>query len=780
MTKINHIGTINPSRPSLLIIVRIAWILLFAAILGACSPQASEQELLDRARQAMAQGEARAAEIDVKTALQQNPENAAARRLLGEAYLFQQNPVAAAEELERSLSTAENTETRLVYARALLESGQADRLLELNQQGAFSSLSMEPGYQAILARAIAGNPGNGEMQRARNLVDEAFAAAPDNAIVATTRAAFQLADPGAVEEARTLLENTVSANPDYPEAWSLLGGVQRMAGALAEAEASYARAVELNPYRFADLLSLLEIRMDQGKVDEVRTDLQPLLSSYPDHPGVNFLQGRLLFQSGDYEGALAALFSVLSAIPDHAGSLELSAIANINQGNLATARGQLDRLLAARPGYIQGQLLSANLFLQQGDPESAEEVARSILQFDATNYRAIGILATALNAQGQGGAQTLELYEQMANLRPDAPEPKLALGAALLQSGDSEGGIAQFRAARDLAPQSVQVLEALIQAHLSQGDIETAMAEAEDYAEQQPQNPRPNIVMARIAMQQNDIEAARAHFSDAETRLRALLAEQPDLSGLQAVLADVLVGQGKLDEAGTLLAELPDELANAPSVLVARGRIELVANRPEKAEPLLRVALEESPNSMVALWLGAAVDAQGREEEANDMLEEWLAENPADVMVRNELANRYMARGNESSARVHYEALLDENPDYVIALNNLAWLLRSENPQQALAHIQRADSLVPDNPQILDTYAMVRLETGAVDEAQSLNQRALDSMPSSVGIRINRARILKAGGQTTEAVALLEQLVSDENVSDSEREEVETLLSELR
>ena len=162
------------------------------------------------------------------------------------------------------------------------------------------------------------------------------------------------------------------------------------------------------------------------------------------------------------------------------------------------------------------------------------------------------------------------------------------------------------------------------------------------------------------------------------------------------------------------------------------------------------------------------------------MLEEWLAENPADVMVRNELANRYMARGNESSARVHYEALLDENPDYVIALNNLAWLLRSENPQQALAHIQRADSLVPDNPQILDTYAMVRLETGAVDEAQSLNQRALDSMPSSVGIRINRARILKAGGQTTEAVALLEQLVSDENVSDSEREEVETLLSELR
>ena len=777
MTKKNHIGAISPSWPSLFAGVHSGRFLLLAALLVACSPQASEQELLERARQAMSQGEARAAEIDVKTALQQNPDNAEARRLLGEAYLFQQNPVAAAEELERSLSIAESAETRLVYARALLESGRADRLTELYEQGDFSSVSGEPVFQVILARVIASN---GEIQQARSLVDEAFTAAPDDPMVATTRARFQLSDPNAAAEARALLENTARANPGYADAWSLLGGVQRIDGTLAEAEASYARAVEINPYRFGDRLSLVEVRMDQGKIDEVRANLQPLLSSNPDHPGVNFLQGRLLFQSGDNEGALAALFSVLSVIPDHEGSLELSALANINEGNLATARGQLDRLLTAQPAYLQGQLLSANLYLQQEDPESAEEVSRSILQFDAANYAAMGILASALEAQGQGGVETIELYERMISARPDAPEPKLALGAALMQAGDSEAGLAQFQAARDLAPESPQVREALIQAHLSTGDIESAMAEAEDYAQRQPQEPSPHILMAHVATQQNDMEAARDHFSDAEARLRQALEDQPDSLGLQSLLVDVLVRLGELEEAGTILAELPEEFADNPAILGARGRIALAMDRPAEAEPLLRSALENSPNNVMALWLSGAIKAQGREDEAINLLEDWLEQYPTDQLVRNELATTYLVQGNEQRSRERYQELVEANPDNVVALNNLAWLLREDDSQQALAYIERADSLVPNNPQILDTYAMIRLELGAVDEALSLNQRAFESMPADAGIRINRATILQADGQTADAIAILEEIISDENVSDSQMEEARSLLTELQ
>ncbi|MEZ5490805.1 MAG: tetratricopeptide repeat protein [Gammaproteobacteria bacterium] len=777
MTMKNCISKINPLRPSRLTALRSGALLLLAIMLGACSPEVSEQELLDRARQALTQGEDRAAEIDVKTALQQNPGNAAGRRLLGEVYLFQQNPVVAAEELERSLSVTEDEEARILYARALLASGDAERLLAMHELGEFASVSEQPRYQVILARVYASN---GELERARSLVDEAFAVAPEDPMVATSRALFQLAVPGEVADGRTLLESTLEAHPDYAEAWSLLGGIQRGEGALADAEASYASVVALNPYRFTDLLSLVEVRMDQGKVDQVRNDLQTLLRNYPDHPGVSFLQGRLLIQSGDNEGALAALFNVLNVIPDHSGSLFLSAVANIGEGNLATARGQLDRLLAAEPGNLQGQLMSANLYLQQGDPESAEEVARSILQFDAMNYPAMGILVSALEAQDQGGAQSIELLERMINVNPEAPEPRMALGSALMQSGDTAGGIAQLQAARDLTPQLTQVREALIQAHLSAGDIESAMAEAEDYAQQLPDNPRPNLFMARIAMQQNDMESARGHFSDAEARLRQALEEQPDNLGLQALLVDVLVRLGNLEEAGTLLAQFPEEYAENPSVLVARGRIALAMDRHAEAEPLLRRAQEENPNTYTILWLSGAVGAQGRGDEAISLLEDWLDEYPADQMVRNELATTYLALGNEQQSQKRYQELLDDNPDNVVALNNLAWLMREVDPQQALTHIERADSLVPDNPQILDTYAMVQLELGALEEALTLNQRALDSTPADPSIRTNRAAILHANGQTGEAVAILEAIISDDSVADSQREAARSLLAELQ
>jgi Flp pilus assembly protein TadD len=203
-------------------------------------------------------------------------------------------------------------------------------------------------------------------------------------------------------------------------------------------------------------------------------------------------------------------------------------------------------------------------------------------------------------------------------------------------------------------------------------------------------------------------------------------------------------------------------------------------DRHAEAEPLLRRAQEENPNTYTILWLSGAVGAQGRGDEAISLLEDWLDEYPADQMVRNELATTYLALGNEQQSQKRYQELLDDNPDNVVALNNLAWLMREVDPQQALTHIERADSLVPDNPQILDTYAMVQLELGALEEALTLNQRALDSTPADPSIRTNRAAILHANGQTGEAVAILEAIISDDSVADSQREAARSLLAELQ
>lgn len=687
--------------------IRMAGYLVLAFAASACSPQASAPDLIDRARLSMQQGNARAAEIDVRTALQQNPDSAMARRLLGEIYLFQHNSVAAVEEFERALAASEDADTRILYAQALVAAGRGELLLEMHKRNDFSSVADHPRYLVITGSALADA---GDLLAAGNAMDAALAVAPDDPYVSTFKAFFLLVYSAETEEAYAILQDTVAAHPDHDDAWSLLANVQRMNGDLPSAESSYARAAELNSYRIADRLNLVTVRLDQGKTAEANAGLAPLVSSYPDHPGVNFLQGRMLVEAGDHAGALTAFFKVLNVMPDHPGALYLAAVANINEGNLATAQTQLTRLVALEPDDESGRLLLSNLHLFMNDPAAAERLARNILRNDDNNYAAMGLLATALTAQGAQPAERIELYQRMASARPDAIQPRLALASALRQV--------------------------------------------------------------------NDIHGARATYGEAEEGLRQALITQPDNVDLHKLLIDTLMNQGKLAEAETMLADLPADVAKEPVVLVARGRIAMATNNPVAAEAHFRAAMHESPASIIVLWLDGAVRAQGRGDEAIRLLADWVSQHPDDLMVRNQLATSYLQTGRDQEALEQYRKIVESAPDNMMILNNLAWLLRESDPEQALAYIERAHTLVPGSPQVLDTYAMVQAQRGANGEALSLNQQALDLAPNNPELLYHRAMILRADGKREEAIGILEGLVGATGAAPAGQ--AQALLAELQ
>jgi Tfp pilus assembly protein PilF len=270
----------------------------------------------------------------------------------------------------------------------------------------------------------------------------------------------------------------------------------------------------------------------------------------------------------------------------------------------------------------------------------------------------------------------------------------------------------------------------------------------------------------------------RGQFLNAENYLHQALVVQPDQGDLHKLLLDALMRQGKVEEANLMMADLPQEIAKQPDVLVARGRVALAAGKPAAAEPLFRSAMSESPGTMTLLWLSGAVAAQGREGEAIKLLTDWLAHNPGDLLVRNQLASSYLQSGQERDAQEQYQLMLDKAPDNVLVLNNLAWLMRSHDSQQALGYIEKAHRLVPENPLIMDTYAMVQLENRRIPEALVLNQQALDLMPGNSQILYHRALILRANGQMAEAIRILEDLVR--SADSAQGRDAHSLLAELQ
>jgi tetratricopeptide (TPR) repeat protein len=341
----------------------------------------------------------------------------------------------------------------------------------------------------------------------------------------------------------------------------------------------------------------------------------------------------------------------------------------------------------------------------------------------------------------------------------------------MLQEGRGAEAVPLLTEVQDDFPRTPGLWLLLAEAQLAVGDMAAASRAGARLLELLPDDTIALTTMGRI-------ELRNGQFGAAEKHLRQVLAVEPDNGDFHKMLIDALMGQGKLEAASAELAALPEANAMEPAVLVAKGRIALARDKPAEAESHLRNALDANPATMTLLWLSGAIAAQGRDDEVIMLLNDWLVDYPADVLVRNQLASTYLQLGQDQEAREQYQKIMEKVPDNVLVLNNLAWLLRDDDPQRALAYIERANGLAPDNPLVMDTYAMIQLGLSAKREALSLNQKALELMPNSPEILYHRALILHADGQSETAIPILETLVGSTNVA--QREQAQSLLADIQ
>jgi Tfp pilus assembly protein PilF len=131
------------------------------------------------------EGALSAAVIDLKNALQQDPDYAEARLLLGKVYLRLGDGVTAEKELRRAQDLGEDRARASVpLATALLLQGRSDQVLsEINSQ----TFTGEAATEALLLRADA-HAGLGQVDEARALHNEAVEKHRDRGAAVRARA----------------------------------------------------------------------------------------------------------------------------------------------------------------------------------------------------------------------------------------------------------------------------------------------------------------------------------------------------------------------------------------------------------------------------------------------------------------------------------------------------------------------------------------------------------------------------------------------------------------
>ena len=179
------------------------------------------------------------------------------------------------------------------------------------------------------------------------------------------------------------------------------------------------------------------------------------------------------------------------------------------------------------------------------------------------------------------------------------------------------------------------------------------------------------------------------------------------------------------------------------------------------------------------LELAGFLQMAGSNEEALQMMQDWVSENPADTEARMALATQLEVLGLSEDAIRHYREAVKRQPQNATALNILAQYLRGERAQQARAFSHSAFAMSQDNAGILDTLALVESEIGSQEETLQHIKREIAASPNSQSLLYHQAMIEARSGNRATAIDILKNVLDTNNVVFTEKQNAEQLLASL-
>lgn len=167
-------------------------------------------------------------------------------------------------------------------------------------------------------------------------------------------------------------------------------------------------------------------------------------------------------------------------------------------------------------------------------------------------------------------------------------------------------------------------------------------------------------------------------YKDLETLWRDTLSRNPGAWIAHSNLGEILVEQGKIDEAEAhcrkaleLKRDLPEAHGNLANALYHKGKY-------DEAALHLKEVLRLDPENLRAMNnLAAVYEAQGKWEDAVDLFNDALRIDPLYPSAHYNLANVLVKQGRIEEAAAHYSEALRVNPGFTQARGKLEELRRS-------------------------------------------------------------------------------------------------------
>lgn len=660
---------------------------LCIAALTACNKMKTADELLAEARQYQQNGDHKAAIIQLKNAIQKNPDLIETRYFLGAIYNEIGDAQSAEKELRKAMSLGmDHAKVMPDICKALIVQGKYQSVLdETRPMPEPDSNSVADAYISVLRAnsyfAL------GKTRESKNIFERILKQQPDNPDALIGLAKHALLDKDN-KSATRYAEQATERNPKNIDAWLFMGDLLRSQGLIEPALNAYDRVLHIKPDNISANIAKAYLHISQKEFAAAKLNIEAARKTDPAHIIVYYAQGLLDYNMGNYSSARDALQQVLRVAPGHMPSLLLAGAVQFALGSMPQAEQHLKQYLEKNPDNLYARKLLATTFLKSDQADKALAVLKPALIEDQQDARLLAIAGDCF-MQKKEFVKATEYFERASLLAPEAAHIHTSLGLSKLAQGDNSRAMSELEQAVSLDQSSPQagLILAITQLRLKQYDKALMTVQALEKA--QADNPLLQNLKGGIYRAQKDIAGARASFNKA-------LALQPAFVPAAENLA----------------------------------QLEMQENQPELAKKhYMDILLHDKKSIQAMMGLARLAQSQGKDGEATNWLEHANKENPDSLTVAMKLAVNYLQRGEKSKALTLVKNFQAINPGNTDLLQLLAQAQLANNMQAAaLETLHKLSLMMPES-------AVVQLDIGKVHLSMNNFQAATEALKKSLLLR---------------------------------------------
>lgn len=675
-----------------------------AAVVG-CGGEDPEK-LLGSAKDYLQKDDPKAAVIQLKNALQQKPDLAEARFLLGTALLDSGDAPSATIELRKALDLKYPQESVVpVLARSLLQEGQGIKVTDQ-----FSTLELkDPINQASLKTSLAAAyAAMGEPKKAQAALATALQLAPKYVPARLVQARIA-AGTRDFDGALAQLDSITTDAPGEAEPWQLKGDLLASAkndspGAIA----AYQKVLALKPDNFAALSGIMAVHLTKGDLQSAQTALDALKKTQPTHPQTQYFMAQLAFQKRDFKTVKEILPQLLKVASTNIRVLQLAGATELYAGgSLLQAEAYLGKVLQVAPGLPLPRRMLVQTYLRTGQSAKALAALEPLLAQPDPDAQVLAYAGEANLLAGDAN-KAEEFFSRAAKLNPADVRSRTVLALTHLSKGSGSADVAfgELQAIADSDKGTTANL-ALISALMRRNELERALKAIDELERKQPDKPMAANLRGRVQVARKDVAAARQSFEKA-------LSIDPLYFPAASALASMDLAEKKPDDAKKRFeAMLSRDPKNVQALLALAGlkasggasKEEVTASLKQiidlnPMQPAPRLVLIEHYLSSREFKLAAAAG-----QDAHSKL-------PDNAEILEALGRAQMASGELNQAGASFKALAGMQPDSALPHVRLAEVLVADkNEAAATQSLKRALVIKPDL--LAAQYALMRLDTNA-------------------------------------------------------------------